>query len=476
MSSMNSAPAKGGRAFLSGVDFYRHVPRDLTQATKLGAIMSILAIVTMTVLFFAETLAFARTSIVTEISLDDNTTPQIRLNFNITFFDLQCDYATVDVLDALGSNRQNVTKNVEKWQLDNKGVRRVFSGRNREAREVTHEKHDQTLEEMHEDGVHAKVLTKDTWKSFLDQNEIAFVNFYAPWCVWCQRLHPTWEKFAEEVEKENMPVGVGVVNCVAEAQLCRDQRVKAFPTLQWFQNGEVDGPDYMMDRTVASLKGYSYNKFERNEKFKNWKNDKSGVKRPPRSLQAPILTGCQVSGHLMVNRVPGNFHIEARSKSHNLNAAMTNLTHRVNHLSFGDPLGKNKKANRILKQVPDEYKKFNPIDGNVYASKDFHEAYHHSIKVVTTRMEMGSSSSDKHNSVVAYQFLEQSQLVFYDEIDVPEARFSYDISPMGVVVQKKGRKWYDYLTSLCAIIGGTFTTLGLIDASLYKVFKSKKID
>jgi hypothetical protein len=43
------------------------------------------------------------------------------------------------------------------------------------------------------------------------------------------------------------------------------------------------------------------------------------------------------------------------------------------------------------------------------------------------------------------------------------------------VVGKSGRKWYDYLTSLSAIIGGTFTTLGLIDAVLFKVFKPKKL-
>ena len=90
---------------------------------------------------------------------------------------------------------------------------------------------------------------------------------------------------------------------------------------------------------------------------------------------------------------------------------------------------------------------------------------------------MGSNSRSESdvNSLVVYQMLEQSQVVFYDEVNVPEARFSYDMSPMSVVVQKEGRKWYDYLTSLCAIIGGTFTTLGLIDATLYKVFKPKKL-
>ena len=27
---------------------------------------------------------------------------------------------------------------------------------------------------------------------------------YAPWCVWCQRLHPTWEALAEAVEEEKI--------------------------------------------------------------------------------------------------------------------------------------------------------------------------------------------------------------------------------------------------------------------------------
>lgn len=181
----------------------------------------------------------------------------------------------------------------------------------------------------------------------------------------------------------------------------------------------------------------------------------------------------KVSGHLMVNRVPGNFHIEAKSKNHNLNSAMTNLTHIVNHLSFGEPLDQQSlRTKRILKQVPEEHQQFNPMDGSLYLTREYHQAYHHYIKVVSTHLNVGSSDA---NQMVTYQFLEQSQIVHYDVNNVPEARFSYDLSPMSVVVEKEGRKWYDYLTSLCAIIGGTFTTLGLIDAVLYKVFKPKKL-
>lgn len=279
-----------------------------------------------------------------------------------------------------------------------------------------------------------------------------------------------------------MPVGVGKVDCMGEADLCREARVLAFPTLRWYQRGKPIAPDYKMDRTVAALVGFAERKLNMDEKYKNWesKTPNAGEEEKSRKRQLylqdrPDHPACQISGYLMVNRVPGNFHIEAKSKSHNLNAAMTNLSHVVHHLSFGEPMTTGRTSRgvqRILKQVPEEHQQFSPMDAQQYVTKDFHQAYHHYIKVVSTHMNMGKSKSKK---LTTYQFLEQSQIVFYDDVNVPEARFSYDLSPMSVIVEKKGRKWYDYLTSLCAIIGGTFTTLGLIDATLYKVFKPKKL-
>jgi len=181
--------------------------------------------------------------------------------------------------------------------------------------------------------------------------------------------------------------------------------------------------------------------------------------------------GCQVSGTLMINRVPGNFHIEAKSKSHNLNAAMTNLTHRVNHLSFGTTKSNSSNlVKSVLKQVPESLQKFSPIDDITYVTDKFHQVHHHYIKVVSTHIRMG-----RRKLPVMYQFLEQSQIVFYENKEIPKATFTFDLSPMSVIIGKKRRKWYDYLTSLSAIIGGTFTTLGLIDATLYKVFKPKAL-
>jgi hypothetical protein len=117
---------------------------------------------------------------------------------------------------------------------------------------------------------------------------------------------------------------------MAQADLCRKQKVMAFPTLRWYHEGEGIQPDYKMDRTLPALQAFSKRKLEMDEKFKDWEkksasaaenDDEREKKRLLFQQHRPEHPGCQVSGQLMVNRVPGNFHIEAKSKSHNLNGA-----------------------------------------------------------------------------------------------------------------------------------------------------------
>ena len=48
-------------------------------------------------------------------------------------------------------------------------------------------------------------------------------------------------------------------------------------------------------------------------------------------------------------------------------------------------------------------------------------------------------------------------MMLYDEEDVPEARFAYNLSPMSVLVRSERRPSYDFLTKVLAIVGGTFS-------------------
>lgn len=458
------------------IDFFRKIPADLTEATVVGATLSITASCFMVVLFIIELCAFLSTTIETGVMLDTNLDSLLRINFNVTMLDLQCDYAAVDVVDVLGTNSMNVTKNVEKWQLDANGNRMIFQGRNREQKTIQHDEHHPEIHELHKNGVQAAALSEINFERYLSDHPYAFVNFFAPWCIWCQRLEPTWEAMAEELNTINehagglngegsIEVDIGKVDCVANRNLCGSQRIQAFPTLRFFKDAKQYGIDYKQDRTVSAMIEFLKQKIELEKTMEDWH-----PRRKQRMLEIKEHPGCMLSGYVLVNRVPGNFHIEARSLQHNLNAAMTNLSHVVNHLSFGAPLATNIKK-KILKYS--QFQSSHPLDGGVFMSDYFHQAHHHYSKVVSTHFEVGGMMT-KAREIVGYQMLAQSQVMHYNEMDVPEAKFSYDLSPMAVVVSSKGRRWYDFITSVCAIIGGTFTVVGLLDAILYKMVKAGK--
>ena len=56
---------------------------------------------------------------------------------------------------------------------------------------------------------------------------------------------------------------------------------------------------------------------------------------------------------------------------------------------------------------------------------------------------------------------------YKDGTSLPSAVFSYDISPMQVVVRDERQTFATFLTTMCGVIGGVFTVTGLIDAAFF---------
>ncbi|KAJ9132484.1 Thioredoxin-like protein [Coniochaeta hoffmannii] len=68
-------------------------------------------------------------------------------------------------------------------------------------------------------------MTQDPW----------FIKFYAPWCHHCQAMAPNWEQLAKEMKGR---LNVGEVNCDANARLCKDAKLRGYPTILFFKGGE----------------------------------------------------------------------------------------------------------------------------------------------------------------------------------------------------------------------------------------------
>ena len=96
---------------------------DLVEGSKEGSIISWVAIFIILWLFYHETLDFFTTDLSSSLLLDKRQSEgdQIKVTFNITMMDLNCDFVEVDVVSVLGNN-QNATKFVKKVPLDANGV------------------------------------------------------------------------------------------------------------------------------------------------------------------------------------------------------------------------------------------------------------------------------------------------------------------------------------------------------------------
>ncbi len=239
----------------------------------------------------------------------------------------------------MGTRNENVTKNINKWQVDENGIRKNYEGRNREQRDLEHDTH-HNLEVLNANGIHAVNIDNKQFEPWLQAHKYTFVNFYAPWCVWCQRLEPVWEAFAERAEADKLPVSIVKVDCVENRDLCVSMKIQAFPMLRMFKAGEAMS-DYRSDRTVDAFSEFVKLQLAQDEQLNKLNEAQRTLRQKEQEAQKADHPGCMLSGFLLVNRVPGNFHIEARSKHHNLNPAMSNLSHVVNHLSFGPLLTKN---------------------------------------------------------------------------------------------------------------------------------------
>jgi protein disulfide-isomerase len=62
-----------------------------------------------------------------------------------------------------------------------------------------------------------------------------FIKFYAPWCAHCQAMAPNWVQLAKEMKGR---LNIGEVNCDVETRLCKDVRLRGYPTILFFRGGE----------------------------------------------------------------------------------------------------------------------------------------------------------------------------------------------------------------------------------------------
>ncbi|CAF1189785.1 unnamed protein product [Rotaria magnacalcarata] len=100
------------------------------------------------------------------------------------------------------------------------------------------------------------VLTSENFSEFISNQELALVEFYAPWCGHCKRLEPKFEKAATLLKKDTN-IRLAKIDATTHADLASSHNVTGYPTLFVYRKGSkrivYDG-EHTEDGIVSYMK------------------------------------------------------------------------------------------------------------------------------------------------------------------------------------------------------------------------------
>ena len=130
-----------------------------------------------------------------------------------------------------------------------------------------------------------------------------------------------------------------------------------------------------------------------------------------------------------------------------------------------------KLSEKQLEGIPHPHALFldtNSLDHMQFISEHIDRTYEHYIQIVPTIYKTHSGTSIK-----TYKYSVTSA-EHSDTERFPSAKFSYQISPMAVVISEGGTPLYTFLTNICAIIGGLFTVFSMLNTAADSAVKTFK--
>ena len=218
--------------------------------------------------------------------------------------------------------------------------------------------------------------------------------------------------------------------------------------------------------------------------------------------------GCRVAGHLMVRKVPGTLKLLLHSEEHDHEDGLINSSHRVDEFwcgvrdshrgcvprptpssytssprapprfvrRYGEPLTPHQRrvmltSDRELLDGVTSHR----IEGQLFLSQAAGHAYVHYLKVVTMEiMHNVYSGAARDHRTIAYKYTVHTNKFSAETGGAgtrPSIDFRYDLSPISIVVSEDPMPMYQFLTSTCAIVGGVFTVIGLLENIIHHTSK-----
>lgn len=176
-------------------------------------------------------------------------------------------------------------------------------------------------------------------------------------------------------------------------------------------------------------------------------------------IALPETNGCRFESKFEINKVPGNFHLSTHSA--NTQPANPDMRHIIHSIQFGEKIGT---------LVP--YGSFNPLANRDATAKDALNTHEYILKIVPSVYE---SIGGEQRAGYQYTYAHKEYMAYHHSGRViPAVWFKYELQPITVKYAEHRQSFYTFLTSICAVVGGTFTVAGIIDSTFFTLSEMMK--
>lgn len=178
--------------------------------------------------------------------------------------------------------------------------------------------------------------------------------------------------------------------------------------------------------------------------------------------------GCRVSGNVALGTGGGNFHFVPSKSLENFGheSELTladylatafetyNVTHTIHRLHFGQAMPGQKYQ----------------LDGEERTIIDNHGMYQYYLQIVP------SNYKSKNKIIHTNQFAVTEHLRHLSpgsNRGLPGVYFFYEVTPLHVEQEETVRGWTRFFTSVCAVVGGLYTFMGMVDKIIFDATKGR---
>ena len=96
---------------------------------------------------------------------------------------------------------------------------------------------DMTNENVEAKGICERIGIEGSKLTHKPEGKDVLVDFWAPWCSYCRRIGPAFEKVAEQYQEELV---VGKINIDEEPELADKYNIEVIPSLVYFRDGKPE--------------------------------------------------------------------------------------------------------------------------------------------------------------------------------------------------------------------------------------------